>query len=159
MDYQLCASLATDDAVQLAVYASTRADELAQTDWSDSQRLAFVQMQHRAQQQHYAAHFPQSTCHLIVVDGEVAGRLWVDPRGQGLHILDITVLPAWRGRGLGTRCLRDLARRASALTIQVEIHNPARRWYERLGFTPDGQPRGLHQPMVWHVLATEECPS
>lgn len=161
MEHRLRPALPADEAWQLAIYASTRADELKLTGWPASQCAAFVRQQHQAQQQHYAQHFPHSACHLILVgDGEVAGRLWLDERSDRLHILDIALLPAWRGRGLGTRCLRALAGQAAAqgrgLSIQVEIHNPARRLYERLGFVADGEPQGLHQAM--HRPATARQP-
>lgn len=170
MDYRLRAATAADQAWQLAIYASTRADELALAGWPAAQCEAFVRQQHQAQQQHYTRHYPQSVCHLILApthDGAeaVAGRLWLDARVDRLHILDIALLPAWRGRGLGTRCLQALAREAhaagQALSIQVEIHNPARRLYERLGFIADGAPQGLYQAMVRPLAATrpqpEEC--
>lgn len=152
MDYRLRAATPADEAWQLAIYASTRADELAQTGWSPEQCEAFVRQQHQAQRQHYARHFPDSVCHLVLVkDDEIAGRLWVDERPDRLHILDIALLPAWRGQGLGTSCLRALADQAEAsgraLGIQVEIHNPARRLYERLGFVADGRSQGLYQAM------------
>ncbi len=49
------------------------------------------------------------------------------------------VVPAWRGRGLGGALLDTLivaAREAGsvALSLSVELDNPARRLYERLGF-------------------------
>lgn len=136
-----------------AIYAATRADELAGTGWSDAQCSAFVAQQFDAQWQHYWQHWPQSVCRLVVDadDGRVLGRLWTDRRPDALHVLDIALLPAARGRGLGSRLLRDLAAEAGAqglaLTIAVEIHNPAMRLYQRLGFQPDGAPQGLHQRM------------
>jgi len=165
MDYRLRPTTTADEAWQFAIYASTRADELALTGWPPEQCEAFVQQQHRAQQQHYRRHFPGSACQLILAgsNNEVAGRLWLDERPDCLHILDIALLPAWRGRGLGTRCLLDLAARAGGrpLGIQVEIHNPARRLYERLGFVADGEPEGLYQAMLRPADArnphTEEC--
>ncbi|MEO6280463.1 GNAT family N-acetyltransferase [Roseateles sp.] len=158
MDYRLRVATPADDGRQLAIYASTRADELALTGWPAEQCEAFVRQQHGAQQQHYARHFPRSVCQLIVVNGEdVAGRLWLDERGDRLHILDIALLPAWRGQGLGTRCLRALAEGGRRLSIQVETHNPARRLYERLGFVPEGEPQGLYQAMLRPALQPEEC--
>ncbi|MGZ7242501.1 GNAT family N-acetyltransferase, partial [Streptococcus pyogenes] len=75
---------------------------------------------------------------LILVGEAVAGRLWVDAHADRLQVLDIALLPAYRGQGLGTRCLQELATEAErsglALGIHVELHNPARRLYERLGF-------------------------
>lgn len=151
MDYRLRLATPADDAWQLAIYASTRTEELALTGWPPEQCAQFVALQHRAQQQHYRRHCPASACWLILVGDDVAGRLWIDSRPASLHVLDITLLPAWRGQGLGTRCLQALAREAEAggraLSIQVEIHNPARRLYERLGFVAMGEPRGLHQAL------------
>jgi ribosomal protein S18 acetylase RimI-like enzyme len=55
-----------------------------------------------------------------------------------MRIIDIALLPAWRGRGIGGRLLRGLQEEAAAgskpLTIHVERMNPALRLYERLGF-------------------------
>ncbi|MBW8843525.1 MAG: GNAT family N-acetyltransferase [Burkholderiales bacterium] len=150
-----------DDGWQLAIYAGTRADEMALTGWPPAQCDAFVAQQHRAQQQHYARHFPRSVCQLILVGDAVAGRLWVDARADRLHILDIALLPGWRGRGLGTHCLQALAAGGRPLGIQVEVHNPARRLYERLGFVAEGEPQGLHQAMFKpagaHSPQPEEC--
>lgn len=163
MDYHLRTVTADDEPWQLAIYASTRAEELAQTGWSAAEREAFLAQQHRAQQHHYRRHFPASRCQFILVGDTVAGRLWVDSREDRLHILDIALLPAFRSQGLGTRCLRALAEQAAAtgraLSIQVEIHNPARRLYERLGFVADGEPQGLYQPMLRPLTTTpvEEC--
>jgi ribosomal protein S18 acetylase RimI-like enzyme len=151
-----------DQALQLQIYAGTRADELAQVPWAEAQRLQFVTMQHQAQQQHYASRFPQSLCQIIeVLAGQAwhpVGRLWVDQRAQGLHVLDISLLPHARGQGLGGQCLRQVQDQAAgqglAVSIYVELHNPARRLYERLGFKADGEPEGLHQHMVWHARQT-----
>ena len=156
MNYRLRDATPADDAWQLAIYASTRADELALTGWQPAQSEAFLRQQHAAQQQHYRRHFPRSRCQLIVVGDAVVGRLWTDQRADRLHILDIALLSAWRGQGLGTRCLQALAASGRCLSIQVEIHNPARRLYERLGFVADGAPLGVHQPML-KPAQPEEC--
>ncbi len=163
MDYQLRPTAPDDDAWQLAIYASTRAEELALTGWPRAQCDAFVAQQHRAQQQHYRRHYPQSLCQLILVEGIVAGRLWVDSRTDRLHVLDISLLPTFCDQGLGTSCLLNLAEEAAAsgraLGIQVEVHNPARRLYERLGFVAEGEAQGLYQPMLRPVAAArpEAC--
>lgn len=130
-----------------AVYASTRTDELAAVAWSPAEREAFVLMQFDAQDRHYRSHFPHADYDVVVVDGRPAGRFYVD-RGPGeLRVLDVALLPMARGRGIGTRLLRDLLAEADAAGVPVRLHvetfNPARRLYERLGFTAAGQ-SGVH---------------
>ncbi len=163
MHYRLRRAVPGDDAeTLLAIYASTRADEMALTRWNAVQIDAFVRQQFEAQRQHYAQHFPQALCQLISVNDVPAGRLWLDWRHDSLHILDISLLPDARGQGLGTQCLRALMREAAAqqlaLTIYVELHNPARRLYERLGFVTDGEAQGLYQHMRWRDDAEPASP-
>lgn len=171
MRTRLRPATAEDRACEIAVYRSTREPELALTAWTEAQRQAFVVMQFDAQQAHYRHHWPQSSCDLIEQTDagtgcRVIGRLWVDRRPDELHVLDISLLPAARGQGLGSRFLGDLMEEARArrrrVTISVELHNPARRLYERLGFLPQGEPEGLYQRMAWQPVtarepANEEC--
>lgn len=173
MVYRLRPATADDRDVLLAIYASTRADELALTDWSAAQCRAFVEMQFDAQWRHYGLQRPQSVCQLVLCDDGLApsrcvGRLWVDRPADGLHVLDIALLPEARGQGLGTALLRELMaearQRIVPLTISVEIHNPARHLYQRLGFTAQGEVQGIYQRMAWHPATQrqtdpQECPS
>jgi ribosomal protein S18 acetylase RimI-like enzyme len=149
--------------VLLAIYASTREAELQHTGWSPAQCEAFVRMQYQAQQQHYWQHHPQSLCQLILgVDGRVAGRLWVVRQAGALHVLDISLLPFARGQGLGTRCLQGLMAQAGSqglsVSVFVEVHNPAQHLYQRLGFTPEGEPQGVHQRMTWQPAPQANIP-
>lgn len=137
-----------------AVYASTRAEEMAALAWPPAEKDAFVLMQFDAQDRHYRTHFPHADYDVVVVDGRPAGRLYVD-RGPGeLRILDVALLPEARAMGIGTSLLRDLMAEADAAGVPVRLHvetyNPARRLYERLGFTAAGQ-TGVH------VLMERRC--
>jgi ribosomal protein S18 acetylase RimI-like enzyme len=135
----LRAARAGDEAFLLKVYASTRAEELAAAGWNDEQREAFLRMQFQAQDKHYRENYPGAEFQIIQVDGERAGRLYVHHRSKEIRIMDIALLPAYRRRGLGTVLLKAIlsegAQAGKAVTIHVEIFNPALGWYERLGFT------------------------
>lgn len=121
-----------------AVYASTREEELALTDWSDEQKAAFCRQQFTAQDAHYRAHYPTAEYSIIECDGVAVGRLFVDRWEKEIRIMDIALLPANRGAGIGTRLLLALQEEARAagksLTIHVEKFNPALRLYGRMGF-------------------------
>jgi ribosomal protein S18 acetylase RimI-like enzyme len=95
-------------------------------------------MQFAAQDRYYHDQMPEASYQVVLVDGEPAGRLYVDRRRDEIHIVDIALLPEHRGRGLGTTLMRDVLDEADAaakpVTIHVERFNRALRLYERLGF-------------------------
>ncbi len=132
------------------LYGSTRTAELALVDWDDAQRTAFVAMQFEAQDRHYRAHYPGAAFDVVEVDGEPAGRLYVHRGPDGIRIIDVILAPAVRRRGIGTALLQALMAEADArqqvLSIHVEVTNPARSLYERLGFVAVGEP-GVYQLM------------
>lgn len=146
------------------LYASTRAEELALTDWSEERKEAFLRQQFEAQHSHYQQHYAGASFDLVVVDGEPAGRLYVDRSPQRWHdeirLVDIALLPEHRGRGLGRRLLGELIEEARSagrrLTIHVEMFNPALRLYERLGFRPISQ-YGIYHLMEWRADSPVEA--
>jgi ribosomal protein S18 acetylase RimI-like enzyme len=131
---------AADRPLLRAVYASTRADELALVAWDAPVKEAFLAQQFDAQDAHYREHYPGATFDVIEVDGQAAGRLYVHRGPRDIRIMDIALLPGYRGQGTGTDLLHSLVAEAQAsgrtLSIHVEVNNPARRLYERLGFRP-----------------------
>jgi GNAT superfamily N-acetyltransferase len=132
------------------VYGSTRTAELALMPWPDEQKRSFVEFQFVAQDRYYREHYDPATFDVIEVDGEPVGRLYVARWPEEIRIVDIALLPAQRGRGVGTRLLRELMREAAdagkCLSIHVEHENPARSLYARLGFV-QVEDRGVYQLM------------
>ncbi len=135
------------------VYASTRYEELAPAGWPPEQVEAFLRMQFRAQDTHYRTYFPATAFDVILWDGEPAGRLYVDRRPAEIRVVDISLLPEYRGRGAGSAlfaALFDEARAAGLpVTIHVEAFNPARRLYDRLGFVPIDTSGPVYHLMEW----------
>lgn len=127
-----------DVAFLQTVYASTRMEELALTGWSDAQKHEFCQMQFRSQDTHYRKHYPNAEYHIIRWGNTDAGRLSVDRQAKEIHLLDVALLPEYRGKGIGTTLLKGFQQEAAearlSLSIYVERFNPALRLYERLGF-------------------------
>jgi ribosomal protein S18 acetylase RimI-like enzyme len=141
-----------DGSFALSVYASTRAEELAPVPWGEEQKAAFIAMQFEAQSAHYAQHYDGLTSDVVLVDGEPAGRLLVARWREEIRIVDISLLPAFRGRGAGSELLAELMDEATEmgkrLSIHVERDNRALALYERLGFEPVGE-TGVHLRMEW----------
>jgi ribosomal protein S18 acetylase RimI-like enzyme len=151
-DINLRSTMPEDMEFLCRVYASTRTEELALTDWSDDQKAAFLRMQFDAQHRYYLEHYAQAQRYIIELDGAPAGRLYLDYRAAEVRIVDIALLPEFRSRGVGTQLLRDVLtegqRRNLPVTIHVEQFNPALRLYERLGFRRV-EDRGVYFFLEW----------
>ena len=137
----------SDNEFLLKVYGSTREQEMAQVPWTAEQKQQFVRMQWEAQKNHYAAQHRTASHEIISLEGSAAGRLYLDRSGEKFHILDITLLPEYRNRGVGSFLLGQIMAEAKEagkpVTIYVETFNPSLRLFERLGFTPIHQ-EGFH---------------
>ena len=135
-----------------ALYGSTRADELAQVPWSEAEKERFVRFQFETQRRFYREQYPGATFEIIEVDGAPAGRLYVVEWSREIRLMDVALLPAYRGRGIGTTLLHDLQTRAAAagkpLSIHVERFNPALRLYQRLGFRAL-EDKGVYLLLEW----------
>lgn len=129
------------------LYATTREDELKQVAWTEEQKAAFVSQQFHAQHQFWHENYTDTSWDLVLKDDEPIGRLYVARWPEDIRIVDIALIPEHRGSGIGTRLLRSLLEEGDAsgrkVSIHVEIFNPARRLYERLGFAQAGD-RGVY---------------
>ena len=125
------------------LYASTREAELAPVPWTPEQKLAFLRQQFDAQHRHYQEHYTGANFDLLLVDDRPVGRLYVARWEKTIRVVDVALMPDFRGCGIGTQLLTELFAEADAsarsVSIHVEVNNPARRWYDRLGFLAVGE--------------------
>ena len=124
------------------IYASTRVEEMARTGWDEATVEQFLRFQFNLQHIQYHQKFPNASFNIIYSGDRRAGRLYVDRGGKEIRIIDISLLPEFRGKGLGTRILNELIAEADAaglpLRLSVKYDNPARHLYQRLGFINTG---------------------
>lgn len=136
----------------LQLYATTREAELAQVPWTDEQKAGFVVQQFQAQHAWWQEHYTGARFDLVLVDGEPAGRLYVDVWAREIRIVDIAILPAYRNGGIGSMLLQRVFDEGDAagkpVSIHVEVFNPARRLYHRLGFVETGTHGDVYILMV-----------
>ena len=145
----------SDDPFLVSVYASTREDELAQAEWTEGQKEMFLRWQFDLQRREYDARFPDAAYHVILVDQQPAGRIWVGSDDEQVRLLDIALLPEFQNRGVGTELLRRLmdfsAQSGKVLRHMVFVlNNDGKRFYERLGFVTI-EDLGAYQHMEWRA--------
>ena len=138
----------------IAVYGATREQEIAQAGWDQDTVARFVRMQFDAQHAHYQQHHPKGNFDVVLYQEQAAGRLYVSRSEERLHVVDIAMLPVFRGRGIGSALMQELMgeaeRDGKSVTIHVEISNPALAWYQRLGFV-EISVGGFHRLMQWQA--------
>ncbi|MGN6315468.1 GNAT family N-acetyltransferase [Trinickia sp.] len=144
-----------DRAFLYAVFESTRAQEFAQVGWSAEQITALLSDQFSMQDTYYRQHYPRCRFDVIMLGENPIGRLYHHwGRGEA-RLVDIALLPVHRGSGIGTRLMRAFVAQAAArevpVVLYVEMNNPVRALYRRLGFEPTGE-NGIYVQMRRPVM-------
>jgi ribosomal protein S18 acetylase RimI-like enzyme len=120
------------------LYATTRAAELAALAWPEPMKRQFLREQFTFQHRHYVQVYKDADFLLVLSDAAAIGRIYVDRTGADIGLVDIALLPAWRGQGIGSALLGELIDEARAtrrgIRLHVDVNNPAYRWYARYGF-------------------------
>ena len=141
-----------DEAFLFRVYASTRSEELEHVGWTEEQKQAFLLQQFAAQSAYWGEHYAGADLRVIEVDGAPAGRFYVHRGSKEIRLVDIALLPEYRRGGVGTRLVEDLLMEARGrglpVTAHVEVFNPARSLYDRLGFETV-EDRGVYLFLRW----------
>lgn len=143
---------AEDETFLAEVYASTRQDELNQTNWDDKTRAAFLDMQFKAMLKGYRSTYPQAQFSIILSDDKPVGRMVVDRTAAEIRVVDIALLPVHCGRGIGTRLMREImeeaARASKPVRLAVFHGTRAIGFYGWLGFRSKSGP-GVYIEMEW----------
>jgi ribosomal protein S18 acetylase RimI-like enzyme len=146
-----------------ALYAATRADEVASTGWAPAECARFLAQQFGCQHRYYQDHYADAEFLLIVRGDQPVGRLYWRSEGEGATLIDVSLVPEERGRGLGSALMQLLAgladRDGLAITLHVEPANPALHLYRRFGFEPIGDNSiytKMRRPVRGTVAAREE---
>ena len=141
-----------DEEFLFSVFASTRAQELDLVDWNAAQKQAFLRMQFHAQDRFYKENYPGVEYQIILRDDQPIGRLYVHRRTDEIRVIDISLLPEFQKRGIGSFLLNQILdegnRKNLPVTIHVERFNPALHLYERLGFRLQ-EDKGVYLFMKW----------
>lgn len=142
----------SDQPFLFQVYASTRQAEMAAWGWEPAQQETFLWMQFQHRTQAYRMQFPKAEYHLILDAERPIGTMILAHEQGALRLVDIALLPEARGTGIGSELMRALqaeaARTGRALHLHVNKGNPARRLYDRLGFTVTRE-TDIAYAMVW----------
>ena len=142
-----------------ALFAEEKAAELAGLSLAAEQLLPLLEMQYRGREFSYsqaAANLADDV--LCLSDGTAVGRILIDRRADGIRVMDVAVLAAYRNRGIGTQVLEQVQQAAHKASLPVRLRvmkgNAAGRLYKRLGFTSVSSD-AISMELEWHPARTE----
>jgi ribosomal protein S18 acetylase RimI-like enzyme len=141
------------------VFKSTRADEFAQTGWSPERIDALLAQQFTVQDTYYRRHYPHGRFDVVMLEEHAVGRFYHDWLGGEARLIDIALLPRYRGAGIGRRLVSAFvahaARSALPAVLYVETNNPVQALYRRLGFETVGE-NGVYLQMRRPVMPVQD---
>src|SRR6267143_6906582 len=151
--FQSRAATTEDEVFLFRLYAASRAD-LDLIGLPPEQKDLLVRMQFNAQRQQYSSAFPAAENTIILIGDEPVGRTLINKGAGDYRLVDIVLLPQFRGLGVGTRLIQDLIHDAEAanamVSLQVRKENVALNLYRRLGFVVN-QDDGVYVSMEWRA--------
>jgi ribosomal protein S18 acetylase RimI-like enzyme len=91
------------------------------------------------QRAHFQEKFDPTKNQIVVLDDRDIGVIAAERRGDEVFLTSIYILPEYQRRGIGTLLIKSVLDRAFQKGLPVRLRvlkvNPARRLYERLGFS------------------------
>ncbi len=137
------AALPEDDAFLYELFKAVRMPEFAHVTMAPAQLEMLMRIQHNGQTHSYASQYPRGH-DIVLLTGRPIGRIWVHRGAEEHSLVDISLLPAYRNRGIGAGLVTEAiaaAREAGVrLCCSVAVTNQGSlRFHQRLGFEIVGQ--------------------
>jgi ribosomal protein S18 acetylase RimI-like enzyme len=136
----------------LALFKSSRGDDLRGLGWDEERIAEFLEMQYEAHQNFLNADHPTLDDQIVLADGAQVGHLAIEQRPNEIRVVDLSLLPEHRNSGTGALLIQELQTQAAAakrpLRCQVIRFNRAVGLFERLGFRRTSE-TGTHFQMEW----------
>ncbi|WP_255507978.1 N-acetyltransferase [Lysinibacillus sp. BW-2-10] len=135
------------------VYESSRLSEVSTWGWEQNQITQFLKMQYQLQQQSYLIHYPNLETNIIYFQNKKVGRLLLANLFDKQVIVDITILPNYQNRGIGTYIISNILKDAKNQNKIVQLsvfytNKQALKLYEQLGFKKVNQ-NEMYIQMEW----------
>lgn len=129
-----------DNEYLLMLFESSRPDlKLIDQTMNKVEKVEFLKMQFALQDHHYKTHYPGASFQIMRWQNRDIGRLYLHEGKKTIEILDITIDPKFRSKGIGKSVMNSIIKKAEKKGKKVKIYvsknNRAINLYNRLGFT------------------------
>ncbi|MGB0720791.1 MAG: GNAT family N-acetyltransferase [Gammaproteobacteria bacterium] len=153
---QLRPSRPSDQPFLETLYRASRED-LQLIDAEDEFIDALIEMQFEAQTKGYGDMFPNAMYFIVEYHGERIGRVTLDFGSTEIRVVDLSLIPQARGKGLGSTVLRHVQMTAQKIMVPVSLsvaagNVVAAQLYQKLGFQV-AETSPMYAQMVWYPRA------
>ena len=142
MEYRVRPAGAEDHDYLHYIIKATSAEQLEAWRWDEAVREPVLELQYNALINGIQGTYPGAEMCIIEISGAPSGLLILHRGPTTFRVIDITVAPEYRNRGIASRILTGIIEEAHACgksaSLQVMVINPAQRLYDRLGFQRTG---------------------
>jgi ribosomal protein S18 acetylase RimI-like enzyme len=130
---------AEDESFLYTVFKTGLGTQFSGLPWPPDDIGHLMKMQFDARSASYRSQYPRSEHSVVLVDGVAAGHIWVDRSKESINLIEIELLPSYRGSGIGSLLFQDLfdeAKQAGLPVLSgVATNNPGSlALHKRLGF-------------------------
>ncbi len=141
------------------IYATSRDYEMGYYGFPEPDLTYFLTDQFILQHRQYMNALNAKFYIIETLSGEPLGRFYTREMSYPeIRVIDIAILPAHRGRGIGMALFEQTMNQAKnegkRVSIHVEKQNPAHGFYEKLGFG-FVHVDGIYDLMVWPATQAE----
>ena len=151
MSVQLRAETPDDEEFLRRLITQTITLELGADRWPEPMRTQLLTIQYQNRRMGPRAGFPEGESYVLHSNDVAAGWIFFVRTQTEIHIVEIMVLPEFRGQGIGAEVIRQVMALAGGkpvrLTVNV-LNEGAIRLYERLGFRRVGGNEVQHEMEV-----------
>jgi ribosomal protein S18 acetylase RimI-like enzyme len=143
MDIQLKIRDENDSKFLFQLFSEIKTAELNANAWPESMRNQLILMQYNGYEQMIKSEYPNAEDYVIIADNKKTGRLQLEVDDSSIRIINISLLPAFHGNGIGTKIIKDVLAQADLknkpVYLEVDKVNQAFTLYKRLGFNICGE--------------------
>ena len=131
-----------DKGFLFSVFRCVHEEEFAPLELPADEKIKLLRLQFLAQQRQYHGQFPNADFDVVLFDGVPIGIMYATRGPEHYVLIEISLLPKGRNRGVGAKLVSELIKQAHAVGKPVRAHvvrgNPAWRLWRRLGFEQTG---------------------
>lgn len=152
-----------DELFLIDLYGSTREDVMLHGGHlSREQKHDFICQQYTLQQAHYKKNNPKAFFLIITLEGKDVGRLTYSYSDNKLWIIEFSLTPQTRGKGVGKEVIQYLEAKYSKGLMSIGLYvlktnAKAKRFYQSLDFNFQESNFELFDKCVKYIKPEEVC--